>query len=115
VQDLNGYWVFIEQECQPNCFWIDGYYYCDEKQPPPPCGHWEWYQKSREQFAWGTISSHEFHEVAARYMYGIQFRRLATTTEIEDQAYYVGLMGLKEGAVRLLKSTEFFSKSTQPW
>lgn len=48
-------------------------------------------------------------------MYGIQNRRIATTTEIEDQAYYVGSMGLKEGAVRLLKSMEFFNKSTQPW
>lgn len=116
VQDLNGYWYFVEQSCEEGCLWImEGYYYCPEPRPTPPCGHWEYYQKTREQFASETVSTHEFHQVASRFMYGIQNRRIATTTEIEDQAYYVGSMGLKEGAVRLLKSLEYFQKSTQPF
>jgi hypothetical protein len=115
VQDLNGTWYFVEQSCDDDCIWFEGYYYCPEPRPIPPCGYWYWYQKSREQFASETISTHEFHEVAAAYMYGIQIRRIAATSEIEDHAYYIGSMGLKEGAVRLLKSVEFFNKSTQPW
>jgi len=116
VQNLNGYWYFVEESCEEGCLWIlEGYYYCPEPRPTPPCGHWEYYQRTREQFASETVSTHEFHQVASHFMYGIQNRRIATTTEIEDQAYSVGAMGLKEGAVRLLKSLEFFSKSTQPW
>jgi len=115
VQDLNGYWVFIEQECQPNCFWIDGYYYCDEKQPPPPCGHWEWYQKSPYDLAWEVLSSHEFHQVAARFMHGIQLRRDGSSSEIETQAFHIAAYGLKEGAVRLAKSAEYFDKSIRNW
>jgi hypothetical protein len=113
VVDLDGYWLWVEEECEPDCIWIDGYYYCDEKQPP--CGHDEWYHKTRSEFVWEILSSDEFHQVAARYMYGIQLRRTATPSEIEDQAFHIGAFGLKEGAVRLLKTSQFFNKSRDPW
>lgn len=113
VADLNGYWVWVEEECEPDCIWIDGYYYCEEKQPP--CGHEEWYQKTRSEFAWEIPSAHEFHQVAARYMYGIQLRRNADSSETESQAFHIGAYGLKEGAVRLLKTGEYLNKSRDPW
>jgi hypothetical protein len=57
--------------------------------------------------------SGEFHQVVAGYSYGIQMRRVANASEIEDHAYYIGAYGLKESGVRLLKSLEFFNKSIQ--
>jgi hypothetical protein len=114
VQDLDGYWVYEEQGCDENCFWFDGNYICDPA-PPPPCGHWEWHQKSRWQFAWEMVSSFEFAQVSARYMYGVQMRREASANEITNQAYHIVWYGLKEGAVRLMKSWEYFQNSTNPW
>jgi hypothetical protein len=114
VQDLNGYSYLVEESCEEDCYWIfEGYYYCPEPRPDPPCGHWEWYQKTRDAYAWEIVSTHEFHQVVAGYSYGIEMRRVANASEIEDQAYYIGAYGLKESGVRLLKSLEYFNKSIQ--
>jgi len=114
VQDLNGYWYLVEESCDEGCLWtMEGYYDCPEPRPDPPCGHWEYYQKTRDAYVWETASAHEFHQVVAGYSYGIQMRRVANASEIEDHAYYIGAYGLKESAVRLLKSLEFFNKSIQ--
>ena len=99
VEDLTGYWVY---ECDPGC------------QQKSCCYRVE-YRKTRSAFTWEILRSHEFHQVAAGYMCGLILRRVPTATEIEDEAYYIGSYGLKEGAVRLLKGEEYFSKSTQPW
>lgn len=79
------------------------------------CGYWEWYQITREEFVWSLLTTHEFHQVAAGFMYGVQLRRIGTPAEIEELAYHMDAFGLKEGAVRLLGSQEFFEKSTNPW
>lgn len=79
-----------------------------------PCGYYTWLPVSREDIAWQVVSSHEFHQVVARHMYGVALRRVATSSEVEDQAYYVGAHGLREGAVRILKLAEFLNKSADP-
>jgi hypothetical protein len=116
VSDLNGYWysIWVEDPCEPPLCTVDGI--CDPP-PPEPCGHWEWqwYQMNRNEFAWQIVDSHEHDQVLANFMYGIQMRRQATSSEIESQAYHIGSYGMKEGGVRLLKTLEFFNKSTNPW
>ncbi len=111
--DLNGYWIYVEDPCpEPEPCMIDG-----------PCmpiggecgGHNEWYQKSRDEFVWELVSSHEFRQCAAAIMQGIQLRRNPSSTEVENLAYHIGTYGLKEGAVRVLKGQEYFDKSVQPW
>ncbi len=112
VNDLNGYWIWVQDPCEPPPCTSDGY--C----PDPPkqgCGHYEWYQLSRAEFAWQIVDTHEFGQVAAAFTVGVQLRRAPTSTEIEDQATYVNSYGLREAAVRLLKSSEFLSKSPNPW
>lgn len=115
VYELNGYWVLVEEECEENCLWFDGAYICDEPPPTPPCGQWVWYQRTRSDVVWDIVSSHEHHQVLAELSYGIQLRREATPSEVEAQAYHIGWYGIKEGAVRVLKTLEFFNKSTDPW
>ena len=114
VAELNGFWIFVDEPCPLLKAFLctpDGF--C--MQQPPSCGHWEWFQITRDDFAWQIVGSHEFGQVVAGFMYGIQLRRPLTATELEDQAYYIGTYGLKEGAVRPLKTLEFFGKSAQPW
>lgn len=113
VSDLNGYWLWVEQECEPQPCTVDGI--CMPEPGENSCGYWEWYQITREEFIWGLLTTHEFHQVTAGFMYGVQLRRIGTPAEIEELAYHMDAFGLKEGAVRLLGSQEFFEKSTNPW
>lgn len=99
VENLDGYWIWVE----------------DDPCPYRSCGHHEFYQQTRTQFTWGVVNSHEFRQVAAKTMYGIEIRRHGDSSEIETQAYHIGSYGLKEGAVRVLKTPEFYNKTTQPW
>ncbi len=114
VNDLNGYWLWVEDECEQTLCTVDGICMPADSSDPN-CGHWEWYQLTREDFAWDIVWSYEFRQVAAGYFFGIQMRRVATDTEINDHAVFLGAYGLKEGALRLAKSSEFFEKSTKPW
>ncbi len=68
-----------------------------------------------ERLRWEAFGAFGGSFLGAGFMCGIQVRRPATTTEIENQAYYIGAYGLKEGTVSLLKSPEFYSRSAQPW
>ncbi len=112
VMSLDGYWLWIEDDCVPALCTEDGVCMPADTET---CGHWEWYQITREEFTWNIIGSHEFRQVAAGFIFGIQLRRLATSSEIEDHAFYIAAYGLKEGTIRILKSAEFFEKSTHPW
>ncbi len=110
VEELNGYWRWVYQPCPPECF--------EGGEPPPgDCGWWEWYQKSRDEFAWQILASHEFHQVVANTLgYAMQLRRAPTATEVENLSYYMdSTSSALEGAVVVLRSAEFYQKSPQPW
>ena len=110
VEELNGYWRWVSQPCPPECF-------VGCEPPPGDCGWWEWYQKTRDEFAWQIVSSHEFHQAGAKMLvYGKHLRRDGTATEIENLAYYMDSTGrVLEGAVSILRLDEFYNKSIQPW
>jgi len=54
--------------------------------------------------------------LAATLAYGMQLRREATSTEIENLAYYMDSTGSAlEGGILIVRSAEFYQKSPEPW